>query len=115
MYLLRLIFLVLLLVGSPREANACDSWGDERLSHSISAFHGKENTDTSKQDPGPAKQGLLVQRLAKRKLNAFILSFATQNVFPFINGCSFSGLYHSCPIGEDDCIALYRLLRVYRC
>lgn len=115
MYLLKLTFLALLLVGSFGETNASESGGDERFSWPTAPVHVKEDADTPKQESSPSEQCRLVQRLAKRKLGASVFSFATYNGPPSINGRSFGYLDRSCTGGEDDCIALYRSLRVYRC
>lgn len=115
MYLFRLTFLVLLLAGSLRESDAFEARGDERSSHPPAAVHVKEDADASKKDPSPSEQCHLVQRLAKRKPDASALSFATQNVPLSINSRSFGCRYRSSTVGEDDLIALYQFLRVYRC
>lgn len=114
MRLLKLIFL-LVLAGFLREANVCESQGDERSLQPPAAVHVKEDADAPKKDHSHAEQCRLVQRLAKRKLNTFVLSFTTQNIPPSVNGRSLGFPYHSCAISEDDFIALYRFLRVYRC
>lgn len=115
MYLLKLTFLVLLLAVSLREADAFGSGGDERFSHPTAAVHVKGDTSPQDENPVSPEQGYLRKRFAQRQPDAFVLSFAAQNVPPSINGRSFGCLYRSCLIGEADFIALYQFLRVYRC
>ena len=115
MRLLKLIFLVLSLAGFLREADAYESQGEERFLQPPAAVHIKEDADVPKKDPSHSEQYHLVQRLVKRKLDASAFSFTTQNVPPSTNGRLFGFPYCPCILGEDDVIALYRFLRVYRC